>query len=68
MIQTQVIFGALEVSSRMPAGAAQLEATSFGGRPVEMRQVIVIRFRIARRPVDHQPEFFQLRLAQVGLE
>ena len=46
--------------SRAPASA---------WRPVEMRQQPATRFRIARRPVDHQPEFFQFAaLAQVGLD
>lgn len=59
MIQAQVILGALEVLFDVPAGAAQLQATGFGGWPMKMGQVIVIGFGITGRPVHHQPNPFQ---------
>src|SRR5208337_743094 len=70
MIQSQVILGALEVLFDMPAGAAQFQATGFGGRAVEMGQVIVVGLGVPRRPVHHQPDFFQFapRVAQVVLQ
>src|SRR5208283_4895672 len=70
MIQSQVILGALKVLFDVPAGAAQFQAAGFGGRAVEMGQVIVVGFGVPRRPVHHQPDFFQLasRVAQVVLQ
>src|SRR5271154_3983079 len=70
MIQSQVILGALKVLFDVPAGAAQFQATGFGGWPVEVGQVIVVGFGITRRPIHHQPDFFQFapRLAQVVLQ
>src|SRR5208337_4869220 len=70
VVQTQVRLGALEVLFDVPAGAAQFQAAGFGGRSVEMGQVIVIGFGVPRRPVYHQPDFFQFapRLAQVMLQ
>src|SRR5271169_2448875 len=70
MIQAQVILGALKVLFDMPAGAAQFQAAGFGGRSMEMGQVIVIGFGVPRRPVHHQPDFFQFspRVAQVVLQ
>src|ERR1039458_5546188 len=70
MVQPQVVLGALKVLFDVPAGTAQFQAAGFGGGTVEMGQVIVIGFRIPRRPVHHQPDFFQLapRVAQVVLQ
>src|ERR1039458_5555038 len=70
MVQSQVIFGALEVLFDVPARAAQFQAAGFGGRSREMRQVIVIGFGVPARPVHHQPDFFQFapRVAQVVLQ
>src|SRR5208282_4809720 len=70
VIQSQVIFGALEVLFDVPAGAAQFQAAGFGRRSMEMGQVIVIGFGVPRRPVYHQPDFFQFapRVAQVVLQ
>jgi len=58
-IEPQVILGALVVLFDVPAGAAQFQAKSFGRRLVQVSQIVVIRFGIARRPVDHQPDLFQ---------
>src|SRR5207245_3164243 len=51
----------------VPAGAAEFQATGFGKRSMEMRQVIVIGFGITRRPVHHQPNPLQIApgMAQV---
>lgn len=70
VVQSQIIFGALEVLFNMPAGAAQPQAASFRRRPMEMRQVIVIRFGITCGPVDHQPDPFQFAfgMAQIMLQ
>src|ERR1700691_3909305 len=70
MIQCQVILGALKVLFDVPAGAAQFQAAGFGGRTVEMGEVIVIGFGVPRRPVHYQPDFFQFapRVAQVVLQ
>src|SRR5208283_5017906 len=70
MIQPQIILGALKVLFDVPAGAAQFQAAGLGGRSVEMGQVIVIGFGGPRRPVYHQPDFFQFapRVAQVVLQ
>src|SRR5208282_1175085 len=67
MIQPQIILGALKVLLDVPAGATQFQAAGFGGRSMEMGQVIVIGFGVPRRPVPHQPDFFQFapRLPQV---
>ena len=54
VIQAQVVLGALKVLFDVPAGAAQFQAAAFGGRSMEMGQVIVIGFGVPCRPV-HQP-------------
>jgi len=38
MIQSQIILGALKILFDVPAGAAQLQASGFGGRSVEIGQ------------------------------
>src|ERR1035437_2636660 len=70
MVQSQVIFGALEVLFDVPAGAAQFQAAGFGGWSMEMGQVVVIGFGVPCRPVHHQPDFFQFapRVTQVVLQ
>ena len=70
MIQTQIVLGTLKVLFNVPARPAQLEARRFGKGPVKMGQVIVVGLRIIRRPIHHQPGFFQipLRVAQPVLE
>src|ERR1039457_4659418 len=70
MIQPQIILGALKILFDVPAGAAQFQAAGFGGRSVEMGQVIMIGFGVPRRPVYHQPDFSQCapRVAQVVLQ
>src|SRR5271157_2023961 len=70
MVQPQVILGALEVWFDVPAGTAQFQAAGFGGGTVEMGQGIVIGFRVPRRPIHHQPDFFQIasRVEQVVLQ
>src|SRR5579872_5359659 len=70
MVQPQVILGALEVLFDVPAGTAQFQAAGLGGGTVEMGQVIVIRLSVSRRPVHHQPDFFQFapRVAQIVLQ
>jgi hypothetical protein len=62
MIQPQIILGALIILFDVPAGAAQLQASGFGGRSVEMGQVVVTGFGVSRRPVYHPPDFFQFVL------
>src|SRR5271156_2903797 len=70
MIQSQVMLGALKVLFDVPAGAAQFQATGFGGRVVKMSQVVVIGLGVPRRPVHHPPDFseFAPRVAQVVLQ
>ena len=59
MIEPQIILRALVVLFDVPAGAAQFQALSFRRRPVQVSEIVVIRFGIAPRPVHHEPDFFQ---------
>jgi len=70
VVQAQVILGALKVLFNVPAGTTQLQAARATGRAMEVRQVIMVRFLVATRPVDHQPNLFQfsLTLAQAMLQ
>src|ERR1019366_4348999 len=60
MIQAQIGLPPLEILFDIPAGTAQAQHSRLLWRSVQMRQVIMIRFGIARGPIDDQPEFFQI--------
>ena len=44
MVEPEIVFGALEVLFDMPATAAECQATRFGGRTMQVGQIVVIRF------------------------
>src|ERR1035437_8457390 len=60
VIQTQIGLSPLEILFNVPAGTAPAYHSRLFWRSVQMRQVIMIRFGIARGPIDDQPEFFQI--------
>src|SRR5216684_344232 len=70
VIQAQVVLGALKVLFDVPTRAAQFQATRFGGRTMQVSEVVVIGLGVTRRPIDHQPSFFRFVsvLAQAMLQ
>src|SRR5437667_6339339 len=63
VIQAQIILGTLKVLFNMPARTTQLQAKRLGRRSVKVGQIIMIRLWIARGPVHHQPDTFQIPLS-----
>src|SRR5438132_12222234 len=63
VIQAQIILGTLKVLFNMPARTTQLQAKRLGRRSVKVGQIIMIRLWIARWPVHHPPDTFQLPLS-----
>jgi len=59
VVESEVVFGALEVLFDVPAATAERQAARFGGWAVQVSQIVMIRLGGIGRPVDHEPEFFE---------
>ena len=55
MIKTEIILGSLEILLDVPTAAAEGQAAGFGGRAVQVGQIIVIRRGGCQRPRRFDP-------------